>query len=78
MAKNYVHAMILGRMMLCEVVKPEAPKCASFMTGLDDGPWLPGRGPRKKAKPKSAEEIKNTRAKAWATRRESYGERGHR
>lgn len=47
-------------------------------TGLDDGPWLPGRAPRKKADPKPADEISDTRSRAWETRRAKYGERGHR
>lgn len=38
-------------------------------TGLDDGPYLPGYAPRKKAEPKTPEELKAIRAKAWATRR---------
>lgn len=38
-------------------------------TGLDDGPYLPGHAPRKKPTPKSPEELKEIRAKAWATRR---------
>lgn len=39
-------------------------------TGLDDGPYLPGRAPRKKPARKSPEEYRAIRAKAWATRRE--------
>lgn len=46
-------------------------------SGLDDGPLLPGRGPRKKPAPKSAEEMAAIRAKAWATRRARYGRFGH-
>lgn len=38
-------------------------------SGLDDGPWLPGKGPRAKPAPKSKEELAAIRAKAWATRR---------
>ena len=38
-------------------------------SGLDDGPWLPGKGPRAKAAPKSKEQLAAIRAKAWATRR---------
>jgi hypothetical protein len=38
-------------------------------SGLDDGPYLPGRAPRKKPAPKSPEELAAIRAKAWATRR---------
>ncbi len=47
-------------------------------SGLDDGPWLPGRAPRKKIEPKSAHETAAIRARAWATRRAKYGEQGHR
>lgn len=47
-------------------------------TGLDDGPWMPGRAPRKKAAPKPADEIREIRTRAWATRRARYGEHGHR
>lgn len=47
-------------------------------TGLDDGPYLPGCAPRKKAAPKSAEETAEIRARAWATRRSRYGPCGHR
>jgi hypothetical protein len=45
-------------------------------TGLDDGPAI--RAPRKKKPPKSADDLRSIRARAWATRREHYGERGHR
>ena len=45
-------------------------------SGLDDGPPLDT--PRKKAAPKSAEKTAAIRARAWATRREKYGQRGHR
>lgn len=38
-------------------------------TGLDDGPYLPGRAPRKKPAPKTAEEMRAIRARAWETRR---------
>lgn len=47
-------------------------------TGLDDGPWLPGQAPRKRPAPKSAEQMADIRARAWATRRAKYGEAGHR
>lgn len=47
-------------------------------SGLDDGPWLPGHAPRKKAAPKSASEIAEIRARAWATRRRTLGPSGHR
>lgn len=45
---------------------------------LDCGVYLPGQEPRRKPKPKSAEEITEIRTRAWATRREKYGKRGHR
>lgn len=38
-------------------------------TGLDDGPYLPGKGPRKTPAPNTPEELKAIRAKAWETRR---------
>ena len=47
-------------------------------SGLDDGPWLPGHAPRKKMEPKPADEVRGIRARAWATRREKYGQHGHR
>ena len=53
------------------------PDCRPDGTGLDDGPWLPGREPRKKPASKSASETSRIRAAAWATRRAKYGEAGH-
>lgn len=48
-------------------------------TGLDDGIcYLPGRQPRKNPAPKPADEIRDIRARAWATRRQKYGQGGHR
>ena len=47
------------------------------LTGLDDGPYLPGQAPRKKAAPKSRDTMAAIRAQAWATRRAKYGEHGH-
>lgn len=44
-------------------------------SGLDDGPPL--RTERKKPAPKTAEEMREIRSRAWATRRRKYGERGH-
>lgn len=44
-------------------------------TGLDDGPPLPAR---KRPAPKPADEIRDIRARAWATRRQKYGQHGHR
>ena len=41
-------------------------------TGLDDGPWLPGRAPRKKTKPKPPEELRAIRMRAWMTRRATH------
>ncbi len=41
------------------------------LTGLDDGPYLIGCAPRKRPAPKSQEELRAIRAKAWATRRAS-------
>lgn len=38
-------------------------------TGLDDGPYLPGQTPRKNSAPKTPEELRVIRNKAWATRR---------
>lgn len=46
------------------------------LTGIDDGPPL--HPARKKPAPKSPEEMRDIRARAWATRRAKYGERGHR
>jgi hypothetical protein len=45
-------------------------------TGLDDGPPL--HAVRKKPEPKSGDEYRDIRARAWATRREKYGQYGHR
>lgn len=47
----------------------ERPVCFTFMGGLDDGPWLPGKGPRKRPKKKSALELRIIRLRAWETRR---------
>lgn len=47
-------------------------------SGLDDGPYLPGCAPRKKPAPKSSEEMREIRARAWATRRAKHGKHGHR
>ena len=48
----------------------------SDQSGLDDGPPLPGT--RRKAAPKPPDELREIRARAWATRRQKHGERGHR
>lgn len=63
-----------------KVIYVTAPRaCVSFLTGLDDGPWLKGHGARaRKRIVKSPEEMTAIRAKAWATRREKLGPRGHR
>lgn len=52
--------------------------CRPDGSGLDDGPWLPGHASRKKPEPKSAAEMADIRARAWATRRAKYGQWGHR
>lgn len=52
--------------------------CRPDASGLDDGPFLPGRGPRRTPPPKSAAELAAIRAKAWTTRRARYGTPGHR
>lgn len=38
-------------------------------TGIDDGPFLPGKAPRKKPEPKTPEELSVIRMKAWETRK---------
>lgn len=48
------------------------------LSGLDDGPPLPGETPRKKAIPKDAATTREIRRRAWATRRAKYGPRGTR
>ena len=45
--------------------------------GLADGFDCGPDQSRKKPAPKSAEEMRDIRARAWATRRAKYGERGH-
>jgi hypothetical protein len=45
--------------------------------GLDCGVYLPGRAPRKRATPKAARELSEIRMRAWETRRQIYGQRGH-
>ena len=47
-------------------------------SGIDDGPWLPGRAPRKQADPKPVKEVREIRLRAWETRRKKYGKYGHR
>lgn len=47
-------------------------------SGLDDGPYLPGKAPRKRMEPKSPDEAARIRAQAWETRRAKYGPHGHR
>lgn len=46
------------------------------LSGLDDGPPLPGA--RSKPQPKSPDELRDIRARAWATRRQKHGPHGHR
>lgn len=45
-------------------------------SGLDDGPYLDTV--RKKPAPKSPDEMRAIRARAWETRRRTLGPRGHR
>ena len=45
-------------------------------SGLDDGPPL--HPARKRPPSKAPEELRDIRARAWATRREKYGQYGHR
>jgi len=45
--------------------------------GLDCGVYLPGRAPRKRATPKAVCELSEIRMRAWETRRQIYGQRGH-
>lgn len=47
------------------------------LTGLDDGPYLPGMVPRKKSE-RSPQQLSADRMRAWETRRAKYGEYGHR
>lgn len=49
--------------------KEQPPADRVMLTGLDDGPFLRGCGPRKKGPAKTPEQLKEIRAKAWATRR---------
>ena len=49
---------------------------ADDLSGLDDGPPLYPQ--RKKPAPKSADEIRSIRNRAWETRRKKYGKYGHR
>ena len=56
----------------------ERPDNRTDGSGLDDGVFLPGCAPRKKAAPKSPDKIAEIRARAWETRRNKYGRHGHR
>lgn len=47
------------------------------LSGLDDGPPLHGVA-RKKPAPKPADEMREIRMRAWTTRREKLGPKGHR
>lgn len=58
----------------CDGRFPAVPDCRPDLTGLDDGPDLPAR---KRPPAKTAAELAAIRARAWATRRARYGERGH-
>lgn len=57
-------AALLGSLSQCGF-----PDNKSDLSGLDDGPFLPGRAPRKKPAAKSADDLRIIRSKAWATRR---------
>jgi len=46
------------------------------LSGLDDGPEI--NKPRKRAVPKPTDVVSRIRAEAWKTRRQKYGNRGHR
>jgi hypothetical protein len=61
----------LDRLAASPIIKPDN-------SGIDDGPYLPGQSPRKRAAPKTQEESALIRITAWETRRRKYGERGHR
>lgn len=45
-------------------------------SGIDDGPLI--SAPRKKSAPKTPESLRLIRKLAWKTRREKYGQCGHR
>lgn len=71
-ADIFEHCMVCGQLLTWKHDhKPD-------LSGLDDGPYLPGHAPRKKPAPKPATEITAIRARAWATRRQKYGQHGHR
>jgi hypothetical protein len=46
--------------------------------GLNCGVWLKGQKPRKQPRKQNPIEASEQRRRAWETRRERYGERGHR
>jgi hypothetical protein len=60
-----------------KMVAELAPDHKPDGSGLDDGVYLPGCAPRKKHAPKPMEVISEIRARAWMTRRNRYGDRGH-
>lgn len=65
----------------CELCQSEATFAHDHKpdnSGLDDGPPLPWRGPRKKAEPVPAEIAADRRKRAWETRRAKWGQYGHR
>lgn len=47
------------------------------LSGLDDGPYLPGQAPRKKSE-RTLQQMSADRMRAWETRRAKYGKYGHR
>lgn len=68
------------------IARVECPNCGGDLSwahdhradnsGLDDGPPL--NPPRKRPTPKTAEQFRKIRKQAWQTRREKYGQYGHR
>lgn len=65
----------VGRCQVCGQPLTWAHDHRENLSGLDDGPPLPKR---KKPDPKPTEETARIRAQAWATRRQKYGQCGHR
>lgn len=61
---------------ICQMVQEFPHDHRTDLSGLDDGPPLDRE--RKRPTPKSAVQMKDIRARAWATRRRKYGEHGHR
>lgn len=64
---------------LCETCGAEtdfAHEHKADLSGLDDGPYLPGRVPRKK-RAVDPGTFSAERRRAWETRRAKYGPKGH-